>query len=319
MTTYAVTSEVLDAATIVQVVVDDAALGAWTAEPGTGSERRTGTVTVRLADVLKGRITEPVGTSVTIDVVLRRTGGARLGDVEGAWSHVPTDPGARLVAFCDAGTRTLAVALTEEHCQRLIVSGPVLADLRLAIALQRRSPTADRLLAEAERQRGDGGAVFARYVWVAAREALRASLDRFDRLMTVAEDPATRVEAQETYLVSAYEDITFTAAYPAEHRARLARAMLASTLDPRLGELRATLLGVYVPNLLATAGPGPLTADDVFGAAPGRASAAGAVAEPAPDLRDALRVELDDPRDPATTSPALLAWLDGSVPTDGEG
>ena len=328
MTTYAVTSEVLEVATIVQVVVDDAALGDWTPEPGTGFQRRTGTVTVRLADVLKGRITEPVGTSVTVDVVLRGTGSPRLGDVEGVWSHVPTDAGARLVAFCDAGTRTLALALSEQHYRRLTESGPVLADLRLAIGLQRRSPTADRLLAEAERQRAAGGAVFARYVWVAAREALRASLDRFDRLMLVAEDPATRVEAQETYLVSAYEDVTFTGAYPAEHRARLARAMLASTLDPRLGELRTTLLGVYVPNLLATAAPGPLTADDVFGAGPGPAAGAVAGAAPgpaapgpaaAPDLRDALRVELDDPRDPATTSPALRAWLDGSDPTDGEG
>ena len=309
MTTYAVTSEVLEAATIVQVVVDDAALGEWEPEPGTGFQRRTGTVTVRLADVLKGRITEPVGTSVTVDVVLRGTGSARLGDVEGVWSHVPTDAGARLVAFCDAGARSLALALTEEHCQRLIVSGPVLADLRLAIGLQRRSPTADRLLAEAERQRAAGGAVFARYVWVAAREALRASLDRFDRLMAVAEDPATRVEAQETYLVSAYEDITFTRAYPSEHRARLTRAMLASTLDPRLGELRSTLLGVYVPNLIATAGPGPLTADEVLGSEPAAA----------PDLRDVLRAELDDPRDPATTSLAVRAWLDGSGPADGEG
>ena len=322
MTTYAVTSEVFTAATIVQVVVDDAALGDWVAEPepvpvpvpvpgtGTGSrtgaEIRTGTVTVRLADVLKGRIADPVGASVTVDVVLRRTGGARLGDVVGLWSHVPTDPGARLVAYCDAGTRSLAVALTDAHCVRLTESGPVLADLRTAVALQRRSPTADRLLTVAAEQRATGGAVLAQYVWVATREAVRASLDRFDRLMQVAEDPSTRVEAQEAYLVSAYEDVTFTDAYPPEHRSRLVRAMLRCALDPRLGALRAQLLGTYVPNLLASAAAGPVTADDVFGGAD--------------TLRDQVRAELDDPRAPATTSPVLSAWLDGDLaPVDARG
>jgi len=219
---------------------------------------------------------------------------------------VPLDPGASLVAFCDGATSSLAEALTDEHCQLLTLAGPVLGDLRLALELQRRHATADVLLTEAERRRAEAGALFARYVWVSAREALRASLVRFDRLMAVAEDARTRLAAQEAYLVSAYEDVTFTGEFTDGHRARLARAMLRSALDPRLGELRSQLLGTYLPNLVTAPLPNPLSPDAVF---PSEVS--DAHGEDAGTLRDAVLTELDDPSDPATTSPALHAWLAG--------
>ncbi|WP_324651566.1 hypothetical protein [Georgenia sp. H159] len=292
MSTYAVTSEVLDTATVLQVVVEDAALTEWELHAPTGLLQRTGTVTLRLADVLAGDVTDPVGTVVTVPVLLLSPQGARPSDVHGLWAHLPADAGARLVAFSDP-TPDLTAALTEPLCHRLTPSGPVLADLRLALRLKAAHPTADRLLAAAEQHRADAGGVFARYVWVAAREALRTDAGRFDRLMSVADDPATRAEAQLAYLVSAYEDVTFSEAFPDGHRARLARAMLRSALDERLATRRHDLLAVYLPNLLSV--PEPLPADDVLG--------------PDPGLRDAVRAELADPRDPTTTSPALRAWL----------
>ncbi|QTE31205.1 hypothetical protein [Pengzhenrongella sicca] len=318
MSDYAVTSEVLTAGLIVAVEVVRADLGAWEPEPGTTLQRRTGTLEVRVLEVLTGRLRAAAGEAVTLEVV-ERSSGSRIGDYYGLWSHVPTLPGSRLVAICDAASTDLRVALTEEHCDQLVEAAGVLDDLRLTLRLHRRHLTADRLLAEAERERGTGGAAFARYVWVAAREALRASAERFDALMRIAEDPATRIEAQETYLVSAYEDLTFTGSFPAAHRARLARAMLRSALDPRLGELREHLLTTYVPNLVAVPQPEPLTPDDVFAPAPGpegertvgerTAGERTAGEQGDAELRAALRTELADPRDPATTSPALLGWL----------
>jgi hypothetical protein len=312
MTTYAVTSEIFTAALVVQVVVERADLGDPVVEPGTGLLRREGVVAVRLADVLKGRLAESVGDLVEVPVVVRRADGLRMRDTYGLWSLLPLDPGTRLVAFCDGRTRSLAAALTDEHCDRLTLSGPVLGDLRLALDLQRRHLPADRLLREAERHRGTGGALFARYVWVAAREALRASPERFDRLMTLAEHPGTRVEAQEAYLLSAYEDLTFTGEFPAAHRARLVRAMLRTALDPRVGELRGLLLQTYVPNLVTAPLPEPLSPGAVFDAT---APDPDATNPDATTLRDRVQAELADPRDPVTTSPRLTAWLAAAAPT----
>ena len=293
MTTYAVTSEVLEPGAILHVLVLDADLGEWAPE-SESVRRRTGTVTVRLVEVLVGRVTGEPGSDVTVDAVQRRPAGRRPVGFLGAWSHAPLDVGTTLVAFCDPEARTVAEALSTEHCTRLTLAGPILADLRLAAAARRRAPTADQLLETAERHRADAGALFARYVGVAAREALRTSIERFDRLMTLAEDEGTRIEAQEAYLVSAYEDLTFTGAFSEEHRARLARAMLRSALDPRLGRLRTQLLETYAPNLVTAPMPRALLPADT---AP-------------PELLDEVRTVLDDPQDPQATGPALRAWME---------
>lgn len=293
MTTYAVTSEVLEPGAVLHVLVVAADLGEW--EPESESVlRRTGTVTVRLVQVLVGRVSGEPGSDATAHVVQRRPAGRRPLGFLGAWSHVPTDVGTTLVAFCDAEARTVADALSTEHCTRLTLAGLVLADLRLAAATRRTAPTADQLLETAERHRATAGTLFARYVWVAAREALRTSAERFDRLMTLAEDEDTRIEAQEAYLVCAYEDLTFTGAFSAEHRARLARAMLRSALDPRLGALRTQLLETYAPNLVTAPMPAALAP---AGTAP-------------PELLDDVRAVLDDPQDPQATGPALRAWIE---------
>lgn len=303
-----VVSELLAAAVVVVVGVVAADLA-----PGqlTASGQSHGTVEVEVEEVVKGRLAVGTGDRVVVPVTVQRE--------IGLWSARTARPGVRLVAFCDGTSTDLRALLTSEHCMRLALADSALDDVHLARSVQRRSPTADRLLHEAEQRRATAGGVFARYLWVAAREALRTSADRFDRLMRVAEDRGTRVEAQEAYLVSAYEDLTFTGEFPDTHRARLARAMLRSALDPRLGELRGILLGTYLPNVLTAPLPAPLVPDDVFAAGPDLPAGADGAA-----LRDQLRAELDDRRDPATTSPALVAWLDAlpavlSSPIDGEG
>ncbi|MBZ2199658.1 hypothetical protein [Occultella gossypii] len=330
MNDNAVTSEILDASTIVQVVIDEADLGPWR-DGAPGRQVRSVTLAVRLADVLRGSLTEAPRSVVTLEVHQERLASGRPVGSVGLWSRVPVDVGARLLAFSRVGG-DLADALAEEHLLRLEASGPVLADLRLALSLQREHPTADALLEQAERHHRDAGGLFARYVWTVAREALRTSIDRFDRLMRVAEHPETDVRAQRAYLVNAYLDMTQSAEFDTAHRARLARAMLRAALDPHLGALRSHLLQVFVPNLVRAPVPEPLTPADVFaGAGPGDsavsiqpegAGAAGtdttaadatAVDVTTADgagLRAAVLAALDDV-DPATTSPALRDWLTG--------
>lgn len=294
MKTWTVTSELLEAGLIVALEVIDVGLSGPLSD---GSEVvRSGTVTLRVREVVLGRSLPAAGETVELPIEVRRSAGSRRpGGWFGIWSSVPLEPGQVLVAFCDGESADLTEALTDEHCTQLVADRAVLEDVRLARSVQRRSPTVDRLLQTAWRLRGEAGPVFARYVWVSVRDAVLADQARFTRLMTIATDSQTRSDAEEQYLVAAYEDITFTAAFPDQRRSALAKAMATAGLDPGLGEPRQLLLGTYLPNLVNAPVPEPLDPAAVF----------------ADDktLRDALVNEVTDPSDPATSSPQLSAWL----------
>jgi hypothetical protein len=258
-----VTSEVVRSALIVHFAIESSVLGDWEPQPGRMLLRRTGTLELRVIAVLKGQLVIGPGQVATVPIVQEGTGTGAVRDYYGLWSHVPVSPGTELVAFCDAQT-DLAVALTEEHCEQLVDPARVLPDVQLALGLAASRMVADALLAEAARLRSTGGAVFARFIWDRVRNAVVGSPDRFAALMRIAEDPATRTDAQEVYLQAAYEDATFTESLDADQRARLARAMFRTALDPAQGELRDQLLTTFLPNLVQAPVPEPLSSAEVF-------------------------------------------------------
>jgi len=264
MNGVAVSSEVLRSGLIVHVEVVSERLGEWRPVAG-GQTERNDTIGVRVRQVLKGSLDTATGDVVVLEVVERGAGGGPLLDYYGIWAHVSTTPGTELVAFCDGASTDLRVELTDEHCEQLVPAETVLADLELAMRLQSRHLTADALLVEAARHQAAGGGLFARYIWARTRNAVVGSADRFNALMRIAEDPRTRTEAQETYLLAAYEDATFTEELPAAQRERLARSMFRTALDPGSGELRDRLIGTFIPNLVQAEAPERLSTRDVFG------------------------------------------------------
>jgi hypothetical protein len=264
MTTTPVVSEVLQAGLIVHIRVTAENLSGWQPEDG-GHRRRSGTLAVQVVEILKGRLDVQAGANVELQITERGSGGGLVLDYYGVWAHVSTAPGTELVGFCDGASTDLAEQLTDEHCLQLLEATTVLDDLHLALGLDVRRLTADQLIEAAGRLRVQGGALFARYVWVNVRNAVVASADRFAALMRIAEDPTTTTAAQEAYLTAAYEDATVTGTWPSELRARLARAMLRAALDPATPELRDPVLGTFVPNLIGAAAPEALSAPEVFG------------------------------------------------------
>jgi hypothetical protein len=265
MTATPVISEVVVAALIIHLRVEEEHMGPWQPDPDSGLLRRQGTLRLRVVDVLKGRLDIAPGESQELRIMERGTGSARVQDYYGLWAHISTAPGSELVAFCDDATTDLAGQLTEEHCDQLVPARTVLDDLHLALGLQARHLTTAALLAEAGRRRAEGGPLFARWIWVTLRDALVASPARFEELMRIAEDPATRTDTQETYLRAAYEDATMTMDHTREQRARLARAMFRAALDPANEPLRDPLLATFIPNLVGAEVPEPLDAAAVFG------------------------------------------------------
>jgi hypothetical protein len=260
-----VVSEVASAGLIVHLRVESDRLGPWRPAGAHGRRERRGTLGLQVVEVLKGRLDATAGDVVDVPVVTRGSASGVVLDRLPIWAHISTAPGSELVAFCDGATTDLAGQLTEEHCDQLVPAATVLDDLHLALGLQARHLTTAALLAEAGRLRAEGGPLFARWIWVTLRDALVASPERFGELMRIAEDPATRTDAQDAYLRAAYEDATVTMEHSREQRARLARAMLRAALDPANEPLRDPLVGTFIPNLVGAEVPEPLAAAEVFG------------------------------------------------------
>jgi hypothetical protein len=293
-----VISEVLDAGLIVDIRVRSEELGPWQPEDG-GMVRRSGRLAVEVVEILKGPLSVAPGDTVELDIVERGSASGRVTDYYGIWADVSTAPGTELVAFCDGASDDLRVALTEEHCDELVPAETVLPDLHLALSLEAEGLTPDALLAEAARHQTEGGPLFARYIWARTRDAVVGSADRFNALMQIAEDPRTRTEARETYLLSAYEDATFTEELPIAQRARLARSMFRTALDPDAGDLREELKDTFIPNLIEAEAPEPLSTSDVFG-----------------DQADLAERVLADVADPDTSEygESLQSWLSTERP-----
>lgn len=300
MTETPVISEVLAAGLIVHIRVMSEQLAPWEPEDG-GMVRRSGRLAVQVVEILKGRPSASAGDSVELDIVERGSASGRVSDYYGIWAHVSTTPGTELVAFCDGASDDLREALTDEHCDELVPAASVLPDLHLALGLEAEGRTPDALLAAAARHQTEGGAMFARYIWARTRNAVVGSADRFNALMQIAEDPRTRAEARETYLLSAYEDATFTDELPMAQRARLARSMFRTVLDPDAGDLREELVDTFIPNLVEAEAPEPLSTSDVFG-----------------DQADLAERVLADAADPDTSEygESLQTWLSPEGPDD---
>jgi hypothetical protein len=293
MSSVAVISEVLQSPLIVHIEVVSEDLGEWHWVDG-GWPERDDAIGVRLLQVLRGSLDTAEGDVVALEVIKRGTYDGLVLDYYGIWTHVSTTPGTELVAFCDGASRDLRVALTDEHCDKLVPAETMLAELRLALSLEAKGLTPDALLLEAARNQTDVGELFARYIWARTRDAVVGSADRFKALMQIAEDPRTHTEARETYLLAAYEDATFTEELPSVQRARLARSMFRTALDPGSGALRQRLLDTFIPNLVEAEAPEPLSTSDVFGNQP--------------DLAERVLGDVADPNTSAY-SDKLQSWL----------
>jgi len=147
MTETPVVSEILQAGLIVHVRIAAEDLSSWEAED-VGYQRRGGTLTVQVVDVLKGRLDVASGATVDLEINERGSASGLVFDFYGIWAHVPTVPGTELVAFCDGTGTDLAEQLTDEHCEQLVEAATVLEDLHLALGLDTQRLTADQLIEE---------------------------------------------------------------------------------------------------------------------------------------------------------------------------
>jgi hypothetical protein len=276
-------SEVLRATAILLIRVLAVSFSTWTAEGDTGLQRRKANMQVVIEEVLKGRLRQQIDEPFELVVQQRSTVSLRVMDFYGIWSHVTLADGTRLVAFCGGASDDATKLLDEPNCEQLLPPAEALDDTRAALSLDAQNlPTAE-LLTQAAALAAQRGDIFARYVVAKTKSLtslppspsiLRAepqdvpttSPDRdFEALITILEDPATNQAARQAYLTSVYEDLGMMAAPPRQRELRLARAMFRIFALPQSGALRATIVNVYLPNLLGLSATQPkYTAGEVF-------------------------------------------------------
>jgi hypothetical protein len=251
------TSEVAASSTIIVIKILAADFGPWKQAEDDPLKSREVKLRVSVESVLKGRLRQPAGQPIELTVEQRSTGGGRIMDYYGLWSHVRLEPGTQLLAFCHGESGDLPALLTEEQCSSLLEAAPVLEDTRAAVALEGRKPAPSQIVMVAADAAPRFGGVFARFVWESVKAEVMSSPAAAEPFLRIVENAETHPEARETYLAGYYEELGMLGSPPRAAEIRLARAMTRVLLLPAAGELRETIASVYLPNLLTLDGAKP--------------------------------------------------------------
>jgi len=238
-------------------------------------------MTVSLLDVLKGAPDHPpLPADYEFTVIQIGTGGYRVTDYEGVWSHADLSEGKMFVAFSSGDSTSVTVLLTEPYLEQLEPADLSLPDVRTALDLERRGASPTAILDEAEQKASSLHDIFARYVWAKVGAQAMSSLETF---------------ARSAYLRSMREELGMMDSPPREWQTRLVKGMLNFVaFGPETG-LRDRTKSVYLPNDLALREVSPShTPSEVFAADPRQ--------------REAVRERLEA-EPPQEGTGELIQWL----------
>jgi hypothetical protein len=186
-------------------------------------------------------------------------------DYYGLWSHVPLSAGVRFVAFCRGSSDDATRLLTEANCEQLVDPATALADTKAALDLDAKTPSSADIIASAARLAGQRGDIFARYIWAKVKPEAMNSLETFEALVRILEDPRTTERARESLLISIYEELGMADPPRRLWEVRLIQAMFRLLTLSAAKSLQATIEEVYLPNMLGLDGESPrYTAGEVF-------------------------------------------------------
>lgn len=277
-------SEILRASTILLIRLGDVTFGPWVKEEQGDLMVCDVTMQVIIEEVLKGKVSQNLGEPFELKVQQRGTGGLRVMDYYGLWSHVTLAPGVRFVAFCPGASDDATILLTDDNCEQLVQADMALEDTKAALELEAQNLSAADILARAASLTGQRGDIFARYVlartkpqeltsfdaaaltsFAAAEVPSTPSSEALESLMKILEDPKTTAQARASYLTSIYEALGMMASPPRQWEVRLVQAMLKLLALPEATSLHPNIREVYLPNLLGLdKDPPRFSAEEVF-------------------------------------------------------
>jgi len=244
-------SEILRSSAILLIRLDDVALSPWVGETNGDLLIRDVTMTVIIEEILKGKVQQKVGESFELKVQQRGTGGFRVMDYYGLWSHSPLSAGVRFVAFCTDSSEDARILLsTDANCEQLMEPKIALADTKSALELENQNPSSADLIARAQTLSRQRGGIFARYVWAKIKPEAMNSLDIFEKVVKIIEDPETTELARESYLTSIEDALGITDPPLKQWEFRFIRSMFNLLTLSEAKPLHTNIEEVYLPNIL---------------------------------------------------------------------
>ena len=243
-------SIVLRSTHILLIDVISANAGPW-ADSQPGLKARNLDLSVRVAEVLRGKLDPPPGGPMHISVTQSDYAGElMMQPLPGPWPRGDMMPGTALVVF--AGTRELRAetVLVEPACTQVMPAEPVLAGLRIAAQAEAGDLPLSRALALAAPEAAHLDPIFADFLWGKYGGAAMASQSEFDSLEDFAERPGMDVRTRQALLKDGYDLVGLHGDSTPERARRLALAMFRVLLMDEAADLRENLIGTYLPNLL---------------------------------------------------------------------
>jgi hypothetical protein len=239
-------SEIKDATAIFLLRLETAVFGAWIRSPE-GQRSRTAKLQFTLLEVFKGHLIQKPGEA--FDLAVLQHGDAGFED-PGLWSHVKMAPGTELIAFTNGPSNDARLLLSDRYCIRLPEASGVLDDTRAAMLIENENLPPVKVLTLAATSANRFGDLFARYVWSRIKNFVLDSDQVLDSYLRLVENPHTRSDARDAYLMGLDEDLGLRSRPRRESEIMLAQSMFRLLLLPEAQPLYPVISGVLLPNLL---------------------------------------------------------------------
>ncbi len=243
-------SIVLRSTHVLLIHVTSANAGPWAPTPE-GLKSRKVDLSVRVAEVLRGKLDPPAAGPVNLSITqYDYPGELMMQPLPGSWPRGDLLPGTSLVVFAQTPELRAERVLVEPACTQVMPAEPVLAGLRIAAQAEAGDLPLPRTLALAVPEAAHLDPVFADFLWGKYGDAAMASQSEFDSLEDFTERPGLDVRTRQALLKDGYDLVGLYGDSTPERARRLALAMFHVLLMDEAADLRDNLIGTYLPNLL---------------------------------------------------------------------
>lgn len=287
-------SIILRATHILLIRIVQSQASAW--QPvSTGIVSRTVSLSLILAETLKGDTQEAAGEPVSLQVTQYDTSTTRITAVKGVWSHKPIEPGTVLMAFCRSDSTMTSELLQDSTCERLDLAEPILDDVRLALEAETDNLRAVDLLRQAAAIAASLDFIFVEYFWARYGNSTIQNSEEFAALMQFMLLPDLSYIARATLLDNIYSRLIASPHLPIERVSQLTSTLFQLINISSAQNLHDNIIQVFLPNLVGlTAGRTEQLATEVFSENPSE--------------RQMAKANLQNYQGQASTQP-LLEWL----------
>lgn len=243
--------------------------GGWSRKPEGGVIRQV-EAEIRIEEIAKGTVGEPVGAVVKTTLAQHGTGISRIAAVPGVWSpYEDIEPGARFVTMSVSGSESAAELLRDPACQAVIPSEDALSDVHLAEQVEDGALDIFGAVALAKQHAPTLKGLYVDYVWARFSPIALADEEKFVPVAELLEQPGLATMARSTLISRLTTGLTNPEPPPEKQLARYAISLFRLLEMPEAEGFHDHIVGTYLPTVLDVTSPEAPSADRVFEDHPG--------------------------------------------------